>query len=157
MGLRWSAENILSWRSQFDRLIRWSKRLEEFGTDESDQERLDFYLAFFLNCYALRDWFIQSDVLSQPEMDALINADYSMRLCRDICNRSKHLVLHHKPSVDGNFSIAREYDPFEKKNRLFIIAMGDKRDLFELTSSCVEFWKRFLLSQAPEEPRNPFA
>src|SRR5262249_11565420 len=117
MGLRWSAENILSWRSQHDRLKRWSRRLHEFGDDGSFQERLDFFLAFFLNCYALRDWFINSNSISQIELDNLIQSNEAMRLCRDICNRSKHLTLNRPASTDPNFSIGSEYDHYGDRDR----------------------------------------
>ena len=154
MGLPWSAENILSWRSQFDRVKRWSHRLREFGRDETDQDRLDFYLAFFLNCYALRDWFINSNAISQPDMDTMIHSNEAMRLCRDVCNRSKHLTLNRAPSTEKKFSIGREYSP--NGNRFFVIVLGEKRDLFEVASACVAFWDDFLKSHKPSEPSSPF-
>jgi hypothetical protein len=154
MGLPWSAENVLSWRSQLDRVKRWSDRLKEFGRDDTDQERLDFYLAFFLNCYALRDWFINSNAVSKPDMDGLTQSNEAMRLCRDICNRSKHLTLNRNPSTEATFSIGREYTPYA--NRFFVIALGEKRDLFEIASACVAFWDEFLKTYKPPEPPNPF-
>jgi len=155
MGLRWSAENILSWRSQHDRLKRWSHRLHEFGDASSFQERLDFFLAFFLNCYALRDWFINSNSISQTEMDNLIQSDEAMRSCRDICNRSKHLTLNRPASTEPNFSIARECTP--SGDRFFIAYLDSIRDLFEVAMSCVKFWDDFLATYKPSEPPNPFA
>lgn len=155
MGLRWSAENILSWRSQHDRVKRWSHRLNKFGDAGSFQERLDFFLAFFLNCYALRDWFINSNSISQREMDDLIQSDEAMRLCRDICNRSKHLTLNRPASTEPNFSIGREYSP--SGDQFFIAYLGNVRDLFEVAMSCVKFWDDFLTTHKPSEPANPFA
>jgi hypothetical protein len=154
MGLRWSAENILSWRSQFDRVKRWSNRLEEFGTDETDQDRLDFYLAFLLNCYALRDWFINSNAISPADVDSMIRSNAAMRLCRDVCNRSKHLMLNQAPSTEVNFSIGREYSTYG--NRFFVIALGEKRDLFKVAVACVTFWENFIKTRNPPEPANPF-
>lgn len=143
-----SAENILRWRSQFHRV--------GLAPDEaiSDIEKLDFFLAFFMNCYALRDWFIQSRAVPKSEMDRLVFADGSMRLCRDICNRSKHLSLTRDPSVDAHYQIAREYDHYDKTARWFILAAGTKRDLFDLASGCMDFWRLFLREHAnlPETP-----
>jgi hypothetical protein len=93
----------------------------------SFQERLDFFLAFFLNCYALRDWFINSNSISQTEMDELIKSDEAMRLCRDICNRSKHLTLNRPASTEPNFSIGREYNP--SGDRFFVTYLDSVRDL----------------------------
>ena len=104
MGFLWSAENIFSWRSQHDRVKRWSRRLHEFQ-DADFQDRLDFFLAFFVNCYALTDWFIESNSISKEEMNKLVKSNDAMRLCRDICNRSKHLKLRHRGrrhSADSN-------------------------------------------------------
>ena len=29
MGLRWSMENIFGWRSHFDRVVRWHRRIRD--------------------------------------------------------------------------------------------------------------------------------
>jgi hypothetical protein len=111
MGLPWSMENILEWRSQYDRMKRWLAKLREFGRDQEDEERLDLYLAFFLNCYSLLDWFVKSGGIDASEIHNRIQASEAMRLCRDICNRSKHMQIGspHKPSTEADFSLAREY------------------------------------------------
>jgi hypothetical protein len=156
MGLPWgSAENILRWRSQYNRMERWYGRLREYGDDDSFQHDLDMYLTFFLNCYALRDWFSKSDVISENDMDALIQSNESMGLCRDICNRSKHLTLTRRPSVEANFSIVREFTP--KGNRLIVIYLDKRRDLMEVATACARFWDDFLKTRLPPEPENPFA
>lgn len=155
MGLLWSAENIFSWRSQHARVKRWSQRLHE-PQDADFQDRLDFFLAFFVNCYALRDWLINSNSISQKEMDSLIHANEAMRLCRDICNRSKHFTLNRSPSTEANFSIGREFRPFDGGYRFFIQYLDSMRDLLEVAMSCIEFWDDFLAAHKPPEPSNPF-
>ncbi|WP_107356376.1 hypothetical protein [Rhodopseudomonas palustris] len=148
-----SAERILTWRSQFHRLQRWFARLapEEKITDI---EKLDYYLAFFLNCYAMRDWLIQSRAISKADIDRLIFADDSMRLCRDICNRSKHLSLK-DASFDAYFQISREYIHHDETTRWFIIAASEKRDLWDLASACMNFWLQFLEAH-PDLPEEPY-
>ena len=136
-----SADNILGWRSQFHRVERWFARLSE---PVSDTEKLDFFLTYFINCYALTDWFIESGAISKEEMRPVISADASMCLCADICNRSKHLVLTKNPKVDAWYQIAREYDPFDGTARWFILSNGTKRDAYELATACMEFWRRFV-------------
>lgn len=66
-------------------MIRWHNQLKQ---DPS----LDMLLTFFLNCYALRDWLINSNALAVKIIDGEINNNLAMRLCRDLCNRSKDLV-----------------------------------------------------------------
>lgn len=151
MGLVWSMENILGWRSQYDRMKRWAAKLRETG---ADQEQLDLYLAFFLNCYSLRDWFIKSDVIGAGELDSLIGASEAMRLCRDLCNRSKHLRLTQRPSTEADFSIAREYA--HEGTRFLILFLGRQRDLFQVAAECVSSWEDFLNSHNPPEPESPF-
>jgi len=154
MGSNWSAENIFSWRSQLERVKRWSHRLHEVGDADSFQERLDCFLAFFVNCYALRDWFINSNSISQTEMDDLVQSNEAMRLCRDICNRSKHLKLDRPASTEASFSIGREYSP--SGDRFFITYLGSTCDLFWVAMSCVKFWDDFLTTYKPPEPTDPF-
>lgn len=157
MGLKWSADNILSWRSQHRRMLRWLERLRSISAKADFQDRVDFYLAFFVNCYSLRDWFINSGAISSEEMDSLIQSDESMRLCRDICNRSKHLKLNRRASADADFSIVREYDHFSGGEHIIVFYLDRRRDLFDVAASCVEFWKNFLRTHNPPEPPNPFA
>ncbi len=148
MKLPRSAENALSWRSQYNRLERWFARLSE---PVSDIEKLDFYLAFFMNCYALRDWLIKSEAMAKQEIDRLVFANQSMCICRDVCNRSKHLLLTSKPSADAHYQIAHEYMHHDETTRWFIVAAGMKRDLFDLAATCMTFWRVFL-EQNPNLP-----
>lgn len=155
MGLRLSMENVLGWRSQFNRMERWHQRLRTWSSGGySDQDRLDFYLAFFQSCYALRDWFVESGVVPKEEIDSLLQADRSMRLCRDVCNRSKHFRLRRPPSVDAHFSLFREYSG---ENRpIGVLAGEEKRDLWDVAEGCIGFWRRFSRERRIPEPLSPF-
>jgi len=158
MGLRWSMENIGGWRSQFDRMARWHQRIScSSAGPNSDQDRLDFYLSFFQSCYALRDWLVESGVIAKDEMDPLIQTDRSMRLCRDVCNRSKHFRLRRTPSVDGDFSILREYQGENSPSSLAIIAGEEKRDLWDVAEGCFRFWHAFVQDRRIPNPPSPFA
>jgi hypothetical protein len=158
MGLRWSMENILGWRSQFDRMERWHGRLQPLlGKQGSDQDPLDFYLAFFQSCFALRDWLVEGGLLPGSDIDKLIQADPSMRICRDVCNRSKHFRLNRPPSIDANFSILREYRGEGHANALAIIAGDEKRELWDVADHCTWFWRNLVRSNQIPEPPSPFA
>lgn len=163
MGLRWSMENILGWRSQYERMERWYRRIAERSTTpptKDDQDILDTYLAFFLNCYALRDWFVNSGTIAAHKIDGLIRANRYMRLCRDVCNRSKHLRIS-RATTDATFSIFREYRVGDEEWNLAIVADELKTDLFKtdlstLASECRNFWRDFVRDRQPSLPRNPF-
>jgi len=139
-----SLESLFGWRSQYDRMLRWYDRLKK---DQS----LDILLAFFLNCYALRDWLHKTARLDANIIDDAIKADFSMKLCRDLCNRSKHPILA-KPSIDANFVITREYRGKSRPIRLVLHADGIRTDLPELPNRCVRFWDEFLLMQGLKQP-----
>ena len=112
MALAFSAEKILGWRSQYEALRRWHRRCESFHDDlayynTSLADGVDFVLAFFVVCYHMRDYAIQTGKISRSEMDSLIRKNRYMRICRDVCNRSKHHTLN-QPSIDRDWSILGE-------------------------------------------------
>lgn len=139
-----SLESLFGWHSQYDRFMRWHARLKSEPT-------LDMLLAFFLNCYALRDWLIQSEALSRAALDERINADPAMRLCRDLCNRSKHLVLN-RASVDAQFAILREYRGKTRPPGIVVLAEGVKSDLNEVADRCVAFCQALLAEKLDVTP-----
>lgn len=159
MGLRWSMENILGWRSQYQRMERWLTRIAMHAGNEADHDLLDTYLAFFLNCYSLRDWFVKSETIAAADIDDLIQKNRRMRLCRDLCNRSKHLRIS-KPSTDADFSIYREYRGSGRPSALAMIAEDtkglQKADLWDVAHECARFWSDFIRDYHPPEPANPF-
>lgn len=153
-----SIEKIVSWRSQYARMKRWAERTKnlELSSDSNlDTETLDYYLAFFLNCYALRDWFIKSNSVDKDRLDWAISENLSMGLCRDICNRSKHFNLS-SPSIDADFSIHREYRG-RGQSTLVILSNHQRLDLANLVNECQKFWDDFISTYKPKEPKNPFA
>jgi hypothetical protein len=163
VGLRWSMENILGWRSQYQRMERWLGRIAVQAGSEADHDLLDMYLAFFLNCYSLRDWFVKSGVIAEADIDELIQRSRQMRLCRDLCNRSKHLRIS-RPSTDADFSIIRAYrGPYRSNGpdyTLAIIAEDaqdiQQTDLWDVAHGCARFWSDFIRARKPPEPTNPF-
>jgi hypothetical protein len=52
-----------------------------------------------------------------------------------------------RPSIDPEFSIGQEYDPWNRTRygyRLFVIAGDEKHDLLDLASRCLDAWEVFL-------------
>lgn len=132
------------WRAQYDRMLRWRDRLH--GADWSPvplpEERLDDAYAFFQNCFALRDWLTANGATTADIANDAIRASRPLRICRDLCNASKHFDIS-RPSTRG-FMIGRQYRaaPFV----IFEDADGS-HDLFEvvaLAEECVAAWDAFL-------------
>ncbi len=155
MGIGSSLHTVFGWQGQYDRLLRWHQRISEYpvtkpSSPEAD-EYLDFVLAFFLNCYSLRDWLSKSGAATKVDLDDLFRRNFDLQLCRDICNGSKHLKADRNPSVDGDPSIVREVvpDPYYGElaypgPRLVVVTGDHQRDILELAKSCVDAWRNFL-------------
>lgn len=132
-----SLESLHGWRSQYERIYRWHGKLKTEGD-------LDSYISFFVNCHALKDWLEQCGEFAKGELDALMDGDWYMSLCRDLCNRSKHLVIDRRVSVDRNWSICLEYRGADNPSEMVVLAGGKKVDLAVLPGACLAFWKRVL-------------
>ena len=147
MGIRWSIHKNDGWRGQLERIHRWYSRVVQ-AANAGDGDLEDFIFTFFQNCYHLREWMQRTSDVSRSDVDALFTQTPELRLCRDICNGTKHLTLR-DASVDAHFSIGREYNPGSPSGyRLFLIA-DDKYDLLELASRCVEILDAFASTKPP--------
>jgi hypothetical protein len=143
--LPWSWHRSLGWRGQFERVHRWHQRLIA-ATSREDAE--DFLYAFFQNCYHLRYW------LGPPEFDPtqverLLEDHVELRLCRDICNMTKHYELSKPPATWREPSVVREYVGagsgwFEDDSILVVLSQGHQYDALDLASRCLEIWEDFL-------------
>jgi hypothetical protein len=161
VGLPWSIEKILGWRSQLDAVRRWAKRCEACyfdGRCVSDDFE-DFYFAFMVSCFHLRDFAVQTGGIRKKEIDGLIQASESMRLCRDICNRTKHHTLTHRVAIDAQWSIGREY-PRAAHGASgvshFLIAGGEKRNPLQVMRDCLGFWDNLVSRGGLSEQPDPF-
>src|SRR5262245_63804391 len=92
------------WQDQYDRMSRWHQRI-------SKPRRVDFNLiddcdAFFANAFHLKDW-LQADTTLPREIrevrkrgkerstvvEDYLEGNLWLRLCADLANGSKHMVL----------------------------------------------------------------
>lgn len=142
------------WKGQYWRMIRWHKKF--IATNPGDfespgiHEQLDIVYACFQNIFFLKDWLIHDAHLSSTLLNDFINNNIELQLCRDICNGTKHFNLNHA-SVDADFTIIREYNPFhkvwnEQRNNAIILSGGHKFELKKLASDCISLWDLFLLT-----------
>lgn len=161
MRLPWSSEKILGWRTRYDAVRRWGDRCRNCYDGDScinDDDFVEFFLAFAIMCYSLRDFAIRTGGISQGEMDQLMGNCESMRLCRDICNRGKHHTLTRTPSGDATWSLSREYIPWsDGEHKWFLIAEGEKCDPLHLVGECERFWRSLIAQRRFTEPPDPFS
>jgi hypothetical protein len=93
------------WPGQLRRVERWQRRvlsaLETSTNGLADLEAVDFLFTFFQSAYHLRDWIEKSSGATQAQLDDLMAQTPALKLCRELCNASKHFVL------DGTHRSAR--------------------------------------------------
>src|SRR3989344_13161 len=137
---------------QFKRMERWHERMKviykKVPKDMGDLADEDDVLAFFQNCYHLKDWIknYTNSGLSASEVKNFVHASEILKLCGGLCNGSKHLKID-DPSFDKNIRINRHfYLPRGGHiiGRSFVItSKGNEYDALELANKCVDEWKDF--------------
>lgn len=160
MGLGYTLQELSGWRGQYASILRWHARVHSAANGDPSADEMDFLLTFFVNCFSLRDWLLEGDVVSREDVTLLFKQNPELRLCRDIANGFKHMKLN-DPSVDARFSILNEYVPknwpgaYRYPNGKWIIFANDKKKLeshryglVELTDRCMVIWSDFLGSKS---------
>jgi hypothetical protein len=146
------------WMVQLSRVKRWYDRVQSLKS-KSETEPLTAYdfdtlIAFFQNCYHLRDWLESARPELKNDVKILFENSFEMCACRDICHGFKHKDLR-KPSLDADFNLYREYDSFaaevdpRKNPEVYNIAFANGNDIgkfnvFDLVDKCVDLWIDFL-------------
>jgi hypothetical protein len=164
---------------QFLRTERWFKRLMD-GTrtrpkfDSIDAEYyIDDLYSFFINCYHLKDW-IERDAsipYIRSEIEAYIDTNDHLKLCADLCNSSKHLILRNQgrsqrnprvgePLIRHSIGInTRDTDaqsPLLIGIRGVIVETHDNKymEALDLASECLNAWTNFLLAYVSSRVMN---
>jgi len=146
----------LPYQEQLDRIKRLEKDIERFSvaTDDNFEAAVDAFTSFFIQCYHLRDWLIQSRY-GRIDIDIFISKSAWLSLCRDMANKQKHKnidqyepqnhLIEHKTSGIST-PIISYYDPFREKNRFGIDVQefGTLIDVIDLAEKCIKEWERFL-------------
>ncbi|MFA5086870.1 MAG: hypothetical protein WC470_01040 [Candidatus Paceibacterota bacterium] len=149
-------KNILPYQEQLDRVKRLKEDIGRFSTatDENFKSAVDAFTSFFIQCYHLRDWLIQSRYGSR-DINIFISKSVSLTLCRDLANMQKHTKIdlyesqyhfvNHK-FLDISTPITVYSDPARKENRfgIDIKEFGTLVDVIDLAGECVEEWEKFL-------------
>ena len=152
-------------QEQFERMKRWYERIKKI--DQGRPHNLSFVnlpsdyfydevYAFFLNCYHLRDWIENDDIVKPLELEKKVEhfmkQNVCMCVCRDICIGIKHLEQKSCP-WSGQvptfgprkffLNLGGEHGPIIKV-KFSIETKTGTIDAFELASECVRKWGEFI-------------
>ncbi len=143
------------WVGQYRRMIRWyNKFLATNPGDFEDpniEDAHDTMFACFQNIFILKDWLHHGASIPKKVLNDYIEANVELKVCRDICNGTKHFNIK-DASIDNDFTIIREFEPFHKalgrdKNKIIVLTGGHKFDLKSLAGTCIKLWEDFLRTQ----------
>jgi len=143
------------WVGQYNRMLRWYEKFKRSNPADFEspnaEESQDLLFTCFQNIFILKDWLHHSAGISKKDLNDFISKNIELQICRDICNGTKHFDLTNA-SVDNDFTIIREYEPFHKvlgleRNKIIILAGGHKYELKSLAWDCIKLWQEFLKNQ----------
>jgi len=141
---------------QYERVKRWYQRLKNITDGREHNLPSEYYqdevLAFFINCYHLKDWIINdnSAEISSKSVEDFVNQSEFLRVCGDVCNGSKHLNIT-SPKSDKNtkvggrnffLTLGKVIPIFRAKYK--IISGNKEYDAFSLATKCLEDWEKFI-------------
>jgi hypothetical protein len=134
---------------QFERAKRWQAALTDADASSDISREVDIIYAFFMNCYHLRDWLEKSEAIEKAKVDDFFKQNKEMRICRDLCNSSKHLVLSEPsfgkdPDLLGDeVTLFMEYNPINEHD-FGIVVDYEKFKVLDLARRCIDLWTAFL-------------
>lgn len=150
----------MDWREQFKRMKRWHYRIR----DGTDNDREDFFLAFFECCHHFKDWLVKDKIATKKEVDEYIEKYYALQLCADICTFAKHaeVTRHPRTGDSGTEVIGQKLTVMPENSSTYTISVlkiksgGKERyDAFTIVKECLDAWAQFLLSRSLEIPIMP--
>ncbi|MGE5372267.1 MAG: hypothetical protein ACM3QZ_09790 [Solirubrobacterales bacterium] len=86
------------WKRQYERIRRWYNRVNGIRLSSEYLVLQDDLLAFFMNCYHLRDWLIHGSPIDEKAVDEYINRNNYLSACRQLANGTKHLHCRRRPN-----------------------------------------------------------
>jgi len=146
--------------NQYARVKRWYNRLEQINNGKQHIHPSDYYqdevLAFFMNCYHLKDWLKNDSSFNKDNeaIEAFVRNSNNLSICGDLANGAKHLLIT-RPKLDSETSIgSRAFslniggDELPKISiRYQVISEENACDAFELATKCLQEWEGFILGQ----------
>ncbi len=167
---------LFMWQEQYERILRglqqlrsiyaqtYSKNdlkgLQIWNGGGSYQDTRDAVVHFFQDCFHLKDWLVNSGVLTHEERTRIFSGEdptkIGLPICRDIANAYKHLVLDKQVSFDQTLRLSTtgtaHVIPSETTFSLRFSVETDTgrlEDALELANLCVKEWDDVLGNLTP--------
>lgn len=154
-----------SYAEQYERMKRWYRRLKDIDAGKEHPVEKEYntkyyedeMYALFQNCYHLKDWLKNDPNIRHllPNIENLVE-DFAnkgpicMRICGDLCNGSKHMILI-KPKIDKNTQVASQGFRLSLGQGPPVVAVsyeiqcrGQSYDAKSLAESCISEWDNFM-------------
>lgn len=145
------------YEDQYERLKRWFLRVEDVEDGLKNQEFdaakfKDDYLAFFQNCYHLKDHLLNDSAanVTESDLDSFIATTSCMSICADICNGTKHLTLNgsgwsgENPEMADGAIVTDNIATGVVSASYSVHTDTGEKDAFELAKNCMDAWETFM-------------
>jgi hypothetical protein len=137
---------------QLDRVRRFLERVE--GHHQTDVEFQDIVWSFFQHCWHLKDWVKHDPLATESQRENVCRKAYAsplLKICRDLCNGTKHLNLDQARSGSGarHAHVTTTIVPGRSSEMDCMVEDGHGNLISgkQLARACVEEWVRILESQ----------
>jgi hypothetical protein len=133
-----------SWREQYDRVVRWERRLRRYPLDPDNPEYArDNFFAFAQACYHLVDWLAndKSQPIRRSAADKFVAATPVLAFCGDICIGVKHAVRgvkRKKVNVTTWSGVVGEVSDLRIEHQ------GQSYSAAGFAHLCIANWRKFL-------------
>lgn len=162
METRFLILSFMNWQDHFLIMKRWYYRLQGLNSDShnifssTDIYQDDFFRAFFIFCYHLKDSLKDSGILG---VEDYINTNFSLQLAGDIANFTKHIKFTKSPRTGNKDTkgIGQKYSILYMGKHCIVSLLdiesgGKKYNAFEVVEDCMNAWGEFLLSKSLDIP-----
>ncbi len=141
---------------QFKRVQRWYQRVNNIAQGKVHNKSSDYLkdevLAFFINCFHLKDWIRNDDSIPQKvrnQVENFVKASPELTLCRELCHSTKHLKLTNKQLSERKLNrqdIKLKLGSGSPMITMYFWIETDNEECRadELAKECVDQWINFL-------------
>ncbi len=146
------------WQSQWKRVLSRLAGVRNVyaGRPGGTDEALDTALSFFESVHHLKDWLAndRSSGINEALVESLIKRNPVLRICADLANGSKHLVLTRARTGDNSTAITRNdvminVGTRTAAHRFYVQSAKKEYEVRQLAEEAVDIWTKFLTSQGP--------
>jgi hypothetical protein len=146
-----------TWNEQWKRVNRYYDRFKQMnegleGHGEPSEYHFDDMLAFFQNCFHLRDWLkkdnFASAKFSQNPSD-YVKIQQDLALCADLANAVKHMKLDRPTKTGAEPKLANRGMSITGGSPIIMLKAniehnGVMIDAFKLATKCMAAWSAYL-------------